>query len=385
MKILHVHTRYREQGGEDSVVDQERRLLADSGFDVVPVDFDNPTKGLESIATLATSSWNKPASDHVLRLAQAKSVDVVHVHNTWFALSPAVVSKLARADFPVVMTFHNYRLVCVNAMLFRDGSPCELCVGRSPLAGIRYRCYRDSVGASAMVALTIQTHRWKETWADHLSVGLALTEFARARLLEGGLPADRVQVKPNFVPDPGPRDAPPSSSGEVLFVGRMSQEKGVRPLVDAWNRAGLDDLELTLVGDGPEAEAVERRAGPAARFVGRLSPDEIRTRMLGARALVVPSLAYEGMPMVILEALAAGLPVFHTERGALAETAGAGGIALGSGVVAAMSERLAALADGPAIDRIGELGRIEYESRFSEARSIEKLEEVYSLAIGAPV
>ena len=363
------------------MVDAERRLLSGSGYEVATLDFQNPTSRSSSFSALVQGPWNFGAARRAVGEAERHEADVVHIHNTWFALSPAVVPALRRAGFPVVMTFHNYRLVCLNAMLYRNGQPCELCVGGSTLPGIRYRCYRDSLGASTMASATIQFHRRRETWADGLSVAVVLTEFAKKRLLMGGLPDVRTVVKPNFVGDPGQRLEPPSKSTEVLFVGRLAPEKGIGRLVDVWQHADLGGLKLEVIGSGPLAKALEGRVQTKVRLVGPLPSDQVRAKMLGARALVVPSLWYEVQPMVVLEGLAAGLPVFHTDLGALGETSGAGGISLGSGDAAEMAVNLRKLKDDQLVDGTGGAGRFEFESRFSEQASLEEFDRIYRRAL----
>jgi glycosyltransferase involved in cell wall biosynthesis len=382
VKVLHVHTRYRERGGEDSVVEAERTLLEHSGFEVESLDFQNPSRPLASLSALARSPWNSTASGTVVEKARSWGADVVHIHNTWFILSPAVVSKLNRIGVPVVMTFHNYRLVCANAMLFRDGRPCEDCVGRSPLPGIIHRCYRNSAVSSTMVAVTITTHRRRRTWEESLSVGIALTNFAKERLIAGGLRPERTLVKPNFVTDPGPRLNRPSASDRVLFVGRLSAEKGVGRLVEAWQGGRPEGLELVIVGTGPEESRLRELADSSIRFAGRLAPEDVRKEMLSARALVVPSIWYEGQPMVILEALAAGLPVVHSDLGALAETAGRGGMSLGAGAGTESATRpvLMRLGDDDTVEAVGREARKEYEARFTPERALEGLRGAYELA-----
>lgn len=359
-------------------MDAERRLLSDGGYDIAVLDFENPPAASDSLSALAQAPWNRGAVERTVSEAKRHGADVVHVHNTWFALSPAVVVGLRRAGFPVVVTFHNYRLVCVNALLFRDGQPCELCVGRSTLPGVRHRCYRDSLGASAVASLTIQVHRRRETWTNDLSAAVVLTEFAKERLLLGGLPPDRTVVKPNFVADPGPRTRQPSASNEVLFVGRLSEQKGIDRLLAAWQDAALHGFELIVVGEVPDAFSTNAPAG--VEIMGRAEPELVKARMLGSRALVVPSASYEGQPMVILEALAAGLPVLHTDVGALGETCGTGGLSIGDGGLTRMTSALRVLEDADLMDRVGGMGRVEFESRFSELKGLEALSRIYDSA-----
>ena len=188
--------------------------------------------------------------------------DVAHLHNTWYAMSPSVVEELRRAQVPVVMTVHNYRLACLGSYFLRDGRPCEDCLGRSPWAGVQHRCYHDSVLASTAAAATLIYNRRRGTGRG-VALFLAPTAFVRDRLVAGGLPAARVRVKPHFVVDPGPRADPPSRSRTVLYVGRLSPDKGTRP-VDAWSALRTSDLELVCVGDGPLRDEMSRRGNPAS-------------------------------------------------------------------------------------------------------------------------
>lgn len=362
------------------VVELERSLLEGFDFVVERLDFHNPATPLASLAGLARSPWNTSAANQVVEKAHAFGADLVHIHNTWYALTPAVITTLRSRGFPVVMTFHNYRLVCANAMLFRDGRPCEECVGGSLMPGVIHRCYRSSLVASTMVAVTIQTHRRRRTWSNSLSAAIALTEFARQRLLEGGLAADRTFVKPNFVTDPGSRTNRPSASNRILYVGRLSAEKGVDRLIDVWNTARPDELELVIAGTGPQEVEINEKSDESVRLLGRLSWEQVIEEMLAARALVVPSVWYEGQPMVILEALAAGLPVWHTDLGALSETTGGGGQSLGDGTQAAMEMSISRLGEDGLVDQLGTCARSEFETRFSPAHAVDALRRIYALA-----
>jgi glycosyltransferase involved in cell wall biosynthesis len=380
VRVLHVHTRYRQRGGEDVVVEAERSLLERSGFELESLDFQNPSTTLPAMAALARAPWNTPASGRVVETALDFDADIVHIHNTWYALSPGVIAQLRRHGLPVVMTFHNYRLVCANAMLFRDGRPCEDCVGGSLFPGVFHRCYRNSVISSTMVAVTIHTHRRRQTWTDSLSAAIALTDFARERLLQGGLPADRTIVKPNFVTDPGPRLNQPSASNKVLFVGRLSTEKGIGRLVEAWRSVNPEGLELVIVGSGPQEDEIRKLAGGSVQMVGQLHPDEVKAEMLAARALMVPSVWYEVQPMVILESLAAGLPVWHSDLGALAETVGGGGQTLGSGQPSDKEAALKGLEDDAFVDDLSARARLEYELRYTPEHAVDGLRRIYALA-----
>lgn len=272
MKVLQVHTRYRKAGGEDSVVQTEGDLLRKAGHDVLLHGLDNPMTSREAAKDLIRAPWNRLAARRVAETAYEFGADVIHVHNTWFALSPAVFTTVRQAGFPVVATVHNYRLSCVNALHYRDGSVCEDCVGRMPWRGVIHRCYRGSAAQSAVVAVTIGTHRVAGTWQKNVDVIIALTSFAAANLVVAGVPPERIVVKPNVVEDPGPRVKPASKSRRLLFVGRLTEDKGIIDLLDAWAATGSRNLELQIVGDGPPVVHVPTISG-ILRLDDRFHPD----------------------------------------------------------------------------------------------------------------
>lgn len=378
MKILQIHTRYRQPGGEDGVARAEAEVLRRGGHEVVRFSPQNPANAVAAAASLAAAPWNPAAAHQVARLVAEHSPDVAHVHNTWYALSPAVFSTISRAGVPVVMTLHNFRLMCGNGLLFRDGRTCQDCVGTHPWHGVRHRCYRDSVLASTASALTIAAHQGLGTWTKHVDEFLALTDFARDRFIAAGLPAGKIRVKPNFTSDPGPRTASPERSNDVLFVGRLSSEKGVEELIRAWNGADTDPMRLRVVGDGPLKERITDLAGPGIDILGFRAPGEVRRLMLNARALVFPSRWYEMFALTLVEAMAAGLPIVASDLGGIPEVVGDAAPALlpsddHDGWVAAMR----GLRDRSNLGEVGERSRQRYEERFSESVALDNLESVY--------
>jgi glycosyltransferase involved in cell wall biosynthesis len=379
MRILQLHTHYREPGGEDVVVQAEATLLRDAGHEVVQHQVENPRGAVGAAVALARSPWNAGAAMTARRLAEEFKPDIAHVHNTWYALSPAVVRGLRHAGVPVVMTLHNYRLTCANAELFRDGRPCEECVGTLPWRGVAHRCYRGSALQSLPAAATIALHHWIGTWRRDVNLFLALNEFSRLLLVRGGLPAERIRLKPSFVEDPGPRTVPVSASSMVLCVGRLVSQKGVDLLLEAWRRLGQTGLKLVLVGDGPLRARLERLRIPGVHFTGHLPAAEVRSRMLAGRALVFPSRSYEGQPLVILEALAAGLPVLASDLGGMPELlAPLGNEWLArAGTVEGWTMALRRLANDHTVDRASVLARTHYEQSFTSSAGLAALEAAY--------
>lgn len=382
MKILQVHVPYREAGGEDAVVAAEAALLRDAGHTVVQHLVPNPTGTAMTAAALAVAPHNPIAAAGVRRLVAEHKPDVAHVHNTWFSLTPAVITALHRAGVPVVATLHNYRLLCANALLYRDGHPCTDCVGRAPWPGVVHRCYRSSAVASTAVAATIAMNRRR--WVHDVDVFLALSGFARDLFVTGGLPADKIVVKSNAVPDPGPRGSPPSQSDTVLFVGRLAVEKGVATLLDAWRAwRGDRSMELHIVGEGPLAAQLRAQADDSVRFLGYCQPAEVMSAMHTARALVFPSVSYEGPALTMMEAFSAGLPVLASATAGnpeILQKPGQRGWLATPGEPSSWVAALDVLDDDAALDRAGRGARALYEERYAPQVALHSLKAAYDRA-----
>ncbi|NNC91393.1 MAG: glycosyltransferase [Acidimicrobiia bacterium] len=383
MKILQIHTQYRQPGGEDTVASNEATLLRNAGHTVIEHREQNPPGHLAAAGDMIRSPWSPAASRRVRDLVRVHRPDVTHVHNTWYHLSPSVFRAARQAGSPTVLTLHNYRLACANAMLLRDSKPCELCVtSQNAWYGVRYKCYLGNYAQSAASAATISFNRRRGTWRKDVDLILALTDFARDRFVESGVPEGRIAVKPNFALDPGPRTRPVEDSNIVLFVGRLTTEKAPDVLLEAWDRIGLDH-RLELIGSGPLEADLRRRGVPGVSLLGQLDTDTVRAKMLTARALVLPSIWYEGLSMVLLEALAAGLPVLASDIGPIPEVVAP----LGPNWLAApgnpddLAKGLALVADDEEVARVGADARALYESRYSEAQGLADLESVYERVV----
>lgn len=324
MKVLLGHEYYRSgaPSGEDSVFANERLLLERAGVEVVPFEFHNDDlddSSLSERAKLALNAvWSRGMAKRLDALLKQERPDIAHFHNTFPAISPSAYAACRASGVPVVQTLHNFRLICPGALLMRDGVPCELCVGRLPLPALRYRCYRKSLaGTSAVVSMLAANRLWG---SYHRLVGcyIALTEFGCRRFIEGGLPAERLVVRPNFVPDP---PAPGrGGGGHALYVGRLTAEKGVDVLLEAWRR--IDGYPLRIIGDGELRGSLEQSAvdhGLPVTFLGSQPRTEVFRAMAGADMVIVPSRCYESFSLVIAEAYACGTPVVASDAGAMAE------------------------------------------------------------------
>lgn len=385
--MLLVHERYRQRAGEDAVFDAELELLRGMGHpvdalvvnnDAIP---DDPGLG-QKIRLGVETIWSRRGAGLVSRRLAARPVDVVHVHNTFPLLSPSIYGAVRSSGAAVVQTIHNYRPICPAATLFRDGRPCEDCVGRAVAwPSVVHGCYRDSRVQTLPIAAMLATQRVTRSW-QNVDAFIALTEFAASKLAEGGLPADRIHVKANFIaPDPGAR----TGAGEgFLFVGRLAPEKGIGTIIDA---APLLDpaIVVRVVGDGPEEDRLRAAATahPALRPAGRLDRSAVLAELAACRALVFPSLWYEGLPMTLLEAFAVGVPVIAARIGAAAALVedGVTGLTFEPGDHAALAARLAWAQAHPAeMAAYGQAARKRFEARYTADASHRRLLEIYATA-----
>ena len=389
MKVVVAHEFYRSSApsGEDAVVRNERTLLEASGIEVIPFDYNNDDIDVSTfskrVALGIDTVWSRRSYRSFRRFLRKVQPDVVHCHNTFPVLSPSIYSACRDEAAPVVQTLHNYRLICPNALLMRGGQPCEACVGRLPLPALRYRCYRDSVSATLPLALMIGFNRMIGLYRTGVARYIALTRFAAAKLKDGGLPANRVMVKPNFLPEPplpGTGDG-----GYAVFVGRLTEEKGVRTLLQAWRR--VHGLPLKIVGDGSlrnELESMASKDRLEVDFLGSLKHTEV-LRIVGRALLqIIPSECYEGFPMVVLEAYACGTPIVASRIGSLDELVAEG--ETGRKFQAADPNDLAMTVTNLVHERDLLTGmrtkcREIFENNYSAARSEELLRNIYREAI----
>ena len=383
MRILLAHNFYQQPGGEDVVFNNEGELLRTHGHVVEKLTVtSDDIDGLWSKTRVAVQT---PYSARGRRL-MAQSLrcfrpDVVHVHNFFPLLTPAVYDACQAAGVPVVQTLHNYRVLCASPYLYRNARPCEDCIGASPYQAVLHGCYRGSRLGSMAVARMIDVHRQRDTWNTRVDCLIALTEFARERFVAAGISAEKITVKPNFVPDPGlPDKTADTRRIGALFVGRLSPEKGVATLLAAWQRL---QAPLVIAGDGPMRRQVERIAGRGIEYRGHLSAHAIQQAMSAAAFLVIPSEWYEGFPVVIAEAYANGLPVIASRLGAMAELVedGITGLHFTAGDPNDLAEKAQwAEAHPEQIRAMGHRARQVYETNYTPEVNYRQLIAIYEAA-----
>jgi glycosyltransferase involved in cell wall biosynthesis len=380
MKVVVAHNRYvsSQPSGENTIVDAEIAQLTAAGVTVLPLirhsdDIAALPKTQKALLPLSPI-YNRDAVHELGTIIDAHRPDVLHLHNPYPLLSPAIVTAAHRRGLPVVQTVHNYRHVCTPGVYFRDGHVCTDCKGRAfGWPGVRHACYRGSRPQSLIMATTLAAHR--RTWRD-IPTYIALTDVIAAHLRDLGVPDERIVVKPNGVPDPGP---PPATPGDgFVLVGRLTEEKGLRLLLDAWRRHPVGSLgPLRIVGDGPlrplaESAAAER---PDISYAGQLPPDEVRTAVRASAALVTPSTWPDVLPTVIIEALANGRPALGTDMGGIPFVIGPAGWVVPPTVDALADGLAKAHAEAHAL---APAARTRYEEHFTPEVNVRRLLDLYA-------
>ena len=366
---------------------RNERALMERQIEVIPYEcfndtIDESTLG-KKVRLALDGAWSRHAYQELSSLIQKNRPDIAHFHNTFPQISPSAYAACRDSGVPVVQTLHNFRLICPGALLMRDGLPCEDCVGTNLLPAMRHRCYRGSLPATGALVWMLMRNRWQGTYTTLVNRYIALTKFAAGRLIAGGLPRDRMSVKPNFLPDISA--AGPGDGGYAVYVGRLSEEKGVRTLLAAWKQ--VPGILLKIMGDGPlrkELELTAVRDQSSVVFLGFCDRPTVVDIVGRAAFQIIPSEWYEGFPMVVVEAYACGTPVVASRIGSLDEIVeeGVTGVKFEPGNPRDLAEKVNALW----IDRVRQTmlrrtARECFENNYSSEKNYEALMAIYKAAI----
>jgi glycosyltransferase involved in cell wall biosynthesis len=383
MKILFVHNHYQQAGGEDNVVAAEAKLLANHGHEVELWSVDNKDLpgGLTGKLKIALTTSYSPASKTTAQgKLQGFRPDVVHVHNFFPQISPSIYDACLDAGVPVVQTLHNYRLICPGAMLMRDGKICEQCITGSPYQAAWYGCYRDSKIGSLVVAHMVAQHRKQGTWQQKVNRFIALTDFAKGKFIKAGFPANKIAVKANFIHAPLQESLSLNKSTTpdfALFVGRLSEEKGIKVLLQGWSR--LDEKTvLKVAGAGPLANLLPGKNNIEA--LGLQSPNQISLLMQQAAFLILPSIWFEPFGLVLIEAFAHGLPVLASRLGSMADIIkdGETGLLFTPGDANDLASKAKWLFENPQeVDRLGKNARRAFLEKYTAEQNYAELMTIY--------
>ncbi len=380
MRILVVHNRYLLGGGEDLSHSTEIALLRSHGHEVDEMIEDNRRIArLGYLRAALRTIWSTESFRQIAERLRKSRYDIILVQNFFPLISPSIYYAASGEDTPVIQFIRNYRLVCLNAYLLRNGKVCEDCVGRAiPWPGVLHGCYRGSRTASFVVATMLVVHRLLDTWNKKVHRFVTLTELGKAKLVAGGIKAEKIVVRPNFIhPDPGIEG---EKDEYALFVGRLSPEKGIEPLLEGWGKMPVDK-KLILVGNGPLLEGLIQKARlkPNLEMVGALPPETTLEMIRGAKFLIFPSILYEGMPRTIIEAFATGTPVIASDLGAMADMVehGSNGFLFPAGDGTRLAEMASAIYSDPDLyARMRVKARQTYETHYSSSPAYQKLMQI---------
>lgn len=388
MRILLVHNYYKIRGGEDAVCEAEFKLLQAHGHEVHRYTAHNEQlEAMHPLQSATNTIWSRSTYNAVKQILQQKAYDIVHVHNFLPLISPAVYYAAQEQKVPVVQTLHNYRLLCPNALFFRDGQVCEACQGKTlPWPGVYHGCYRESRVATGVVAAMNSIHAQRRTWTTMVDTYIALTAFVRQKYIDGGIPAQKIKIKPNFVdPDPGIGEG---KGHYALYVGRLSVEKGLDVLLETWQTIGAR-LPLKIVGDGPLAKMVVQamQENPAIEWVGRKPMEEVYLLMGNATALIFPSKWYETFGLVAIEAFAKGTPVIAANIGAIAELIDPGrtGLLFEPSNPQALAKQVESILSESSrnILKMRQEAREEYELKYTASKNHQTLINIYQNTVSS--
>jgi glycosyltransferase involved in cell wall biosynthesis len=384
--ILMVHNYYQERGGEDLSFEAERRALQDAGVTVhtyTDTNFRVDTMG--GLQTAVRCTWSREAHRDIRQIIRETKPQLMHVQNFFPLISPSIYYAARAEGVPIIQSIRNYRLLCPNAFFFRDNHVCEDCMGkRFAWPGILHACYRGSRAGSAAVAAMQSVHGALGSWSNKVDHFISLSEFGRSKMIEGGLQPERISVKPNFVyPDPGPSD---DDRSFILFVGRVSDEKGIETMLRAWEQIHAD-VPLVIAGRGPAsplvAEAAERLDG--VTWVGRQTINQIYQLMGRATALLFPSEWYETFGRVVIEAYSRSTPAIASNLGAISELVvpGETGYLFEPGNPDSLAEAARNIWGNQARAReMGRNGRDLFDSKFTVDQHLAHVDRIYRLVTG---
>lgn len=391
MKVLSIHNYYGSSSpsGENIVFDLEKKLLQNNGIEII--EFSRHSDLIRSqgqygkiIAGLSTV-WNPFTANEIDKIISLEKPSVVHVHNTFPMISPSIFHSIGRRSAKI-LTLHNYRIVCPAAIPLRRGKVCIECIDqKSSIPSIRHACYRDSRMATLPLAMSVSLHRALGTWINYVDAFIALSEFQKELMVIGGIPENKIHIKPNYYNGRPKVESIKNRTYDALYVGRLSDEKGVLTLIEAWIKWGPDAPILHIVGDGPlKSKLVSIANNSNIQFHGQVNSEIAQQMISNSKLLIVPSECYEGFPMVLREAFAFGTPTAVSNIGPLPSIIkpGATGIVFEPSNSDSLYFNVSKLlADNNELARMSIASRKLFEEKYTEEINYQIIMSIYDSAI----
>ncbi len=384
MKIMILHNFYQVSGGEDSVFQNEAQMLRDAGHEVVlhSVSNDRISGFWGRLKVVLNMCFSLGVYFELRRLLKQHAPDVVHVHNYFPLFTPSVFYACRKAGTPVVHTLHNYRAICPTALLMNDGHVNETSVLGSPWWALPHKVYRNSYLGTFALSFMIWLHRQIGTWTSKVDAYICLTEFSKEIYVRAGWPKNKLFLKPNFI-----NDSQITTDFDVeisepyaLYVGRLSDEKGVDLILDAWK--GMS-MKLVVIGDGPLKTLMSPELGNIV-YLGKQPKDKVLGYINNCQFLIMASTWYEGLPMVLIEAFAMRKPALVPQLGGMAEVVldGVNGVHFTPGSSESLHKHALKLAADPVLcSKMGKSARVIFDSSYSEEVNLRLLTDIYSHVI----
>jgi len=387
LKVLLVHNYYKIAGGEDKVFEQEAQLLRSKGHEVITYLKDNKT-GIRSIfhkiSLLFTTHYNQGEKKRMTKILSENRPHIVHVHNFFPLFSPSIFEACYDANIPVVFTLHNFRLLYPNGLLFNKSKMDLRTIKGSAYLTIKDRVYRNSFLQTLVVAHMIEYHKKHDTWNQLVNGFICLTNFSRDIYKEWGIDERKLHVKPNFIVKEH-QEAPNVILDQFVCIGRLSEEKGIDFLVRAWKNADIKS-KLIIIGDGELMKKLMEESNnyDPICFAGKLDNKAALKTLACSKALIFPSICYEGFPLTIVESFSLGVPVISSNFG-------------NQGIIVEHENNGLLFEKGVESDLISQVDRInkdsdfrkllsencvkDFESKYSEEKNYEMLMQIYDRLI----
>lgn len=348
------------------------------------VDFEFQGGQLSKIKTALRTIYNGQARSKLKELLQTKSFSIAHVHCIYHHLTPAVFKDLYNAEIPIVLTAHDLKVACPAYKMMHKGGVCEECKSGNFLNVIKNKCIKDSISASAIIAFEAYLYKYLGVYQKYVSHIIAPSKFYRDKIIEWGYDPARVSYIPNFTKSiPGRFES--DYNGNILFFGRLSEEKGLKTLIRA---SKIACVPIDIIGTGPlkeELATLISSLDAPVNLLGRLDGDDLWRRVGNCKAVVIPSEWYENAPMSILEAYQLRRPVIGANIGGIPELVAPNGIKEECGWLfkSGNSKMLAnilgniAIAPESVLSAKGTAGKKLVLNQFSKERYYSAIEEVY--------
>ena len=382
MKVLQVHNQYQQGGGEDVVVKSEKLLLEKNSHEVISFYKSNDEikkySVAKKLALLWNTTWSKKYFNELSVELKKVKPDICHIHNTFPIISPSILYACQLNKIPIVITLHNYRLICANGQFFRNGLPCVKCLGSSSIHAIQHACYRNSHIQSFASANMIEIHKIKKTYTKLPGALICLTEFAKNKFIEFGIPEELLFIKPNFIFTE--QNIEVEKENYFVFIGRLEKAKGTELLINL--NIYIPNIRLKIIGGGDEEDRLKNQT--KYEFTGAITRDKVLSILSKSKALIFTSIWYEGMPLVILEAFSLGIPVIASNIGAISEMIDdyKNGLLFEANNVKSLSEKIIWATNNP--DEMKQMGKnayLDFINKYSSQSNLKLLKNIYEFAL----